>query len=111
MKKNRRTSKRAPTKLNRTLNITHNVLRELEKDGTVAIYSFCETVTATSVSKWHIRKTVRKDLKFGGGVTEPALCGRSVSWDIRAEVTQRSATELACSTCKDIYLSQVGYKS
>ena len=39
------------------------------------LYSFCESVTASSRSPWHIRKLDETGRHTGGGITTPSLCG------------------------------------
>ena len=70
-------------------------------------YSFCEAVTATSFSKWHIRRLSRVGQKFGGGADTPALCGRKVSWDLKAEVNPEMVDDWTCFTCREIYKDEV----
>lgn len=57
----------------------------------MAALSFCETVSATSVSPWHLRERADGDpLKPGGGLFVQALCGRDLNggWDIpKVQVT------------------------
>ena len=48
-------------------------------------YSFCETVTAGPLSRWHIRPLTRRGKLLGGGADTPALCGRKVSWDLKPD--------------------------
>jgi len=49
-------------------------------------YSFCETVTATGASCWHIRKLTDKGRKLCGGADTAALCGRVVAWDLAVNI-------------------------
>jgi hypothetical protein len=60
--------------------------------------SFCEPVTATSISPWHIRsRPATEPLKPGGGITTPALCGRDLhyGWDIPIiEVTDETVQRM-----------------
>lgn len=72
-------------------------------------YSFCETVTAGPLSKWHIRPLTKVGKKLGGGADTPALCGRTVSWDLNPPVAQfvddveHGAGFGICPTCLEIY--------
>lgn len=50
-------------------------------------YAFCETITAGGASPWHIRKLSDRGPKYSGGADTPALCGREVAWDLRANIT------------------------
>ena len=65
-------------------------------------YSFCEAVTAGSNSKWHIRPLTTRGRMLGGGADTPALCGRQVSWDVRAQINELGL-QGACPTCAWIY--------
>jgi hypothetical protein len=63
-------------------------------------YSFCESVTATSISPWCIRRPTSVGRKLGGGVDTPSLCGRvkiGLGWDLKVpvDVAHRSA----CPRC------------
>jgi hypothetical protein len=62
-------------------------------------YSFCETVTAGSSSKWHIRLLTRFGKKLGGGADTPSLCGRKVAWDLSVELTPFHLEHNSCKTC------------
>jgi hypothetical protein len=68
-------------------------------------YSFCEFVSATPFSKWHIRLLTEKGQKFGGGADTLALCGRAVSWDLNVTITEHHLVHQSCSTCRDVYLN------
>lgn len=61
--------------------------------------SFCETVTATSLSPWHVRaRPDGEPLKPGGGLHVQALCGRDLhgGWDITpTEVTPETIARLS----------------
>ena len=48
-------------------------------------YAFCETVHASALSPWHIRKLTEQGKKLGGGADTPSLCGLKVSWDLRTD--------------------------
>lgn len=67
-------------------------------------YSFCESVTATSFSPWHIRKLTDAGRKLTGGIDTDSLCERVKAscggWDLRVEITksQLSGTHI-CKTC------------
>ena len=67
-------------------------------------YSFCETVTAGPASRWHIRKLTSVGQKFGGGADTKALCGRTVSWDLKSTVEPKAALDHGCRECCEIYL-------
>ena len=57
------------------------------------IYSFCETVTATGSSPWHIRKLSDNGPKYGGEADTPALCGRTVAWDVDCEMKEHVSSK------------------
>jgi len=61
-------------------------------------YSFCETVTATATSPWHIRKLTEKGKKLGGGADSLALCGIMVSWDLKTDIDEIHLKH-ACKKC------------
>jgi hypothetical protein len=67
------------------------------------LYSFCETVTATAISYWHIRKLTEKGQKFGGGADTKALCGKEVSWDLRVRFDAHCGADYCCPECFEIY--------
>lgn len=53
------------------------------------VYAFCEPVTATPTSFWHLRLVGPEGIKLGGGIPGPVLCGRDLrnGWDLQSEVT------------------------
>jgi len=71
-------------------------------------YSFCEHAHATPWSKWHIRRLTAAGLKLGGGADTPALCGRTVAWDLSQLATGRvdADHEFVCGKCAEIYRSE-----
>ena len=75
-------------------------------------YSFCESVHASSRSKWHIRRLTEKGPKYGGGIDTKSLCGAvSAGWDLRVPIEDRVAGVLArdnsvCFQCLEEYRSQ-----
>jgi hypothetical protein len=81
-------------------------------------FAFCEPVWATPTSHEHIRTVGEEGLKLGGGVPNPALCGRDLrhGWDLKMEVTTESVTSLAspregdgrvflCPGCAEAFLT------
>lgn len=81
-------------------------------------HAFCEPVHATPTSPEHIREVGDEGLKLGGGVPNPALCGRDLrkGWDLSTPVTPDMVTRLAasregdgrvflCPACAEAYLS------
>lgn len=82
-------------------------------------HAFCEPVTATPTSYWHIRDVGEEGLKLGGGVPVAPLCGRDLrhGWDLKSEVTPEAVTTGAqprpgdgrvfvCPTCAAVYLAE-----
>ena len=65
-------------------------------------YSFCESITATAISSWHIRKLSDKGQKLGGGADTLSLCGRNVCWDLNVEITEHHLTH-CCRECEKIW--------
>ena len=72
--------------------------------------SFCESVTATSISPWCIRDLTTRGRLPGGGVDTASLCGRvSVGWgwDLpRPEVAPNIDGRHVCPKCRVIYLER-----
>lgn len=69
------------------------------------VYSFCESVHASSISPWHLRKLTEVGQKLGGGVDTPSLCGRvkeRQGWDLDVEITEHHLGH-ACPTCVAAY--------
>jgi hypothetical protein len=62
-------------------------------------FAFCETIHATGISPWHIRKLTNKGLKFGGGADTKALCGREVSWDLELDIREDHLDDRCCRKC------------
>ena len=62
-------------------------------------YSFCEMVTASAVSPWHIRRLTSRGLMLGGGADTLAFCGRKVSWDLEVQLSRERVD--ATYTCVD----------
>lgn len=63
-------------------------------------YSFCESVTASSISPWCIRELSSDGRMLGGGVQTNSLCGRVKSphgWDI--DVRVNTTHPHACAKC------------
>jgi hypothetical protein len=73
-------------------------------------FSFCESVTATSYSKWHIRRLTKAGKKFGGGIDTGSLCGLIKlplgGWDLEVDITKHHLTH-CCSKCKALYLEEI----
>lgn len=69
------------------------------------VLSFCEPVTATPFSKWHIREVGPEGLKLDGGIPNEPLCGRDLrhGWDLQLRVDAESLTrlrgDLLCPNC------------
>jgi hypothetical protein len=65
--------------------------------------SFCESVYASSMSRWHIRELTEVGLKLGGGIDTPSLCRRVLApkgWDLQVPVTEERVTNLG-TTCPE----------
>lgn len=65
-------------------------------------HSFCETMFASGVTPWHIRKLTTVGRKLGGGADTPSLCGKDVAWDLSVEITSHHLTH-CCLYCRRIY--------
>jgi hypothetical protein len=76
-----------------------------EKQTPIEQYAYCETVTATAISKWHIRKLTEVGKKLSGGADTPALCGRKVCWDRALDIID-SDKDFVCEKCFKEYLSR-----
>lgn len=63
-------------------------------------YSFCETVTASGATPWHIRPLTAKGRMLSGGADTPSLCGRIVAWDVAVDLTPQRLSR-ACKRCVD----------
>lgn len=82
-----------------------------EKPG----YAFCESVTASSMSPWHIRKVPDGKLRLGGGINTPSLCDRVKpfgeggvgGWDLQVRITEQHLSH-SCRNCAEIYREEVG---
>lgn len=72
-------------------------------------YSLCESVTASPVSRNHIRKLTAKGRMLSGGADTAALCGRAVSWDLATPLQKRRLPYI-CLTCCEIYEDQMKVK-
>lgn len=76
-------------------------------------YSFCESSTASSLSRWHIRKLDETGKHCGGGITTPSLCGLVRpyragglgGWDLEVAITEHHVTH-ACPKCWKEFLAQ-----
>lgn len=68
------------------------------------ILSFCEPVTASGRSPWHLRWLDAAGPKFGGGVTTPSLCGHvriGFGWDLQVAITEFHLENNTCPLCLD----------
>jgi hypothetical protein len=75
------------------------------KSNNTRDYAFCEAITASGSSPWHIRKLTKNGLYLGGGTDTPALCGRVVCFDLAVPVTiQRNYS--ICKKCLGDYLKE-----
>jgi hypothetical protein len=80
----------------------HPLHREPEVQTPALRFAFCETITASSISPWHIRRLTSRGKKLGGGADTPALCGRKVAWDLELEVSMHHLTQ-CCPKCSQLY--------
>jgi hypothetical protein len=75
----------------------------------VDVYSFCEPVWASSISRWHIRKVPSGEaLKTGGGITTAGLCGTPsvrTGWDLEVPIDEHHLGH-ACPRCVAAYREQ-----
>lgn len=70
-------------------------------------YAFCESVTATSTSPWHIRRLDAAGKKLGGGITSYSLCELVTrGWDLEVDINEFHLDKQACKRCRAIYESQ-----
>lgn len=79
--------------------------------GEVPEYAYCESVTAGSSAKWHIRK-VGEALHLTGGIDTPSLCGivrpfgpdygALGGWDVNVKMTGNH-TKHCCTKCAAEY--------
>lgn len=70
-------------------------------------YAFCERVTATAESPWHIRLVGSEGLKLGGGAPDSTLCGRPLhkGWDLQLHVDDESVDgRHICADCSAVWL-------
>lgn len=67
-------------------------------------FSFCESVTASSISPWHLRKLTKVGRKLGGGIDTPSLCERvKQGWDLEVEITEFHLEKNTCRDCLRAY--------
>jgi hypothetical protein len=71
------------------------------------LFSFCESVTASGRSPWHIR-ALEKDpaLKKSGGIDTDSLCGTvraPFGWDLRPLADDWLKESFVCVRCRDRY--------
>jgi hypothetical protein len=65
-------------------------------------FSFCESVTAIPLGKWHIRKITKAGKKTGGGIDTPSLCGLVRNgWDLETDIIDHPKDKLHDITCKE----------
>ena len=71
------------------------------------MFSFCESVAATGVGPWHIRKLGPAGHKFGGGIDTESLCGHvKRGWDLDVKITEHHLGH-TCKECVRLYKEQV----
>jgi hypothetical protein len=64
-------------------------------------YVFCEGVTASGSSPWHLRRITGTGLHLGGGIDSDSLCGTvkaPYGWDLDVEVAEHHLKG-ACRSC------------
>jgi len=74
---------------------------------TIESLSFCESVTASSLSPWCVRKLTSAGKKLGGGVDTESLCGRvrlGSGWDLDVEFSVNHP--MFCTKCLKRYIQQ-----
>ena len=72
-------------------------------------YSFCESVFATSTSKWHIRPLTIQGKKLGGGIDTDSLCGLvTTGWDLDVEINEFHLRNNICDKCEEEYFILMG---
>jgi len=73
-------------------------------------YSFCESIHAGPLARWHIRPVSEgMPLKFGGGIQTAALCGHPKAgqgWDLEVPITEKHLDH-TCVSCAEIYRDKV----
>jgi len=77
--------------------------------ATIDDYAFCEAVTASGSSPWHIRELTPAGKKLSGGVDTPSLCGHvrpPYGWDL-TPVVNLTITR-ACRRCADVLRARLG---
>lgn len=70
-------------------------------------YALCESVHAGPDWPWHIRPVNQNGLHLGGGANTPALCGRTVAWDLDVPITRQHLAH-ACPRCAEEYQKLIG---
>lgn len=66
-------------------------------------YSFCESVTATTSSPWHLRELDGQGPRYTGGITTSSLCGLVTrGWDLKVAITEHHLGH-SCKRCVEKY--------
>jgi hypothetical protein len=69
-------------------------------------WSFCESVAAGPLSRWHIRqRSADQPLKLGGGIQTASLCGHPKAdrgWDLEVPFSS-SHFPHCCPKCVELY--------
>jgi hypothetical protein len=73
--------------------------------GSTVKYSYCETITASATTPWHIRQLTKKGQMFGGGADTLALCGCKVAWDLVSTCANLSHV---CRRCAELFVEAGG---
>lgn len=68
-------------------------------------FAFCENVTASSTSAFHIRMLSGRGLQPSGSADTMALCGSHVAWDVPGIVNEATiADDRTCRRCLMLFL-------
>jgi len=77
--------------------------------GETPAYSFCESVAAGPLAKWHIRKVNPEvGLRLGGGIDTGGICGwpkveRGGGWDVNVKITKQHLRGSTCPKCREAF--------
>lgn len=78
------------------------MLKRFALSNTKNAFVFCESINASGISPWHIRKLTDKGLKLGGGADTDTLCGREMAWDLNVDITEHHLTH-CCKKCAEVF--------
>ena len=60
-------------------------------------------MSASGISRWHIRLLTEQGEKLSGGADSPALCGKEVAWDLKVDITLHHLGH-CCPVCRQKYI-------